>query len=110
MRPLLRAVLAAFIVLGISRNVRAEESALAPSPERNEMPIGEPEGKQPDQKPGGETSPGIARFGMPIEQPSVPQSGGLALPAGLRELFLPGGTDETPLSIYGQFLMGYQQI
>jgi hypothetical protein len=32
------------------------------------------------------------------------------LPATLKELFLPTQTNETPLSIYGQFLFGYHQL
>ena len=32
------------------------------------------------------------------------------LPAPLKELFLPSGTNETPLSIYGQFLTNYHQF
>jgi hypothetical protein len=32
------------------------------------------------------------------------------LPSQLKELFLPSGTNETPLSIYGQFLESYQQF
>jgi hypothetical protein len=32
------------------------------------------------------------------------------LPSFLKELFLPSGTNESPLSIYGQFLMNYTQI
>ena len=33
-----------------------------------------------------------------------------SLPAPLKELFLPSQTNETPLSIYGQFLEGYHQF
>jgi hypothetical protein len=32
------------------------------------------------------------------------------LPSPLKELFLPSGTNESPLSIYGQFLTGYTQF
>ena len=32
------------------------------------------------------------------------------LPEQLKQMFLPGGANESPLSIYGQFLFGYQQI
>lgn len=32
------------------------------------------------------------------------------LPAGLKELFLPSGTNETPLSIYGTLAFGYSKI
>jgi hypothetical protein len=35
---------------------------------------------------------------------------GPRLPAGLKELFLPSGTQETPLSIYGTLCAGYQRI
>ncbi len=31
-------------------------------------------------------------------------------PAGLKELFLPSGTNETPLSIYGSLALGYSKI
>jgi hypothetical protein len=35
---------------------------------------------------------------------------GPALPAQVKELFLPGGTNETPLSIYGALSFGYSKI
>lgn len=35
---------------------------------------------------------------------------GPQLPSQLKEWFLPGGTNESPLAIYGQLLMGYHQF
>jgi len=35
---------------------------------------------------------------------------GPQLPAGLRELFVPSGTNETQLSIYGALAVGYSHI
>ena len=35
---------------------------------------------------------------------------GPQLPAQLKELFVPGGTNETPLAIYGQMVMNYSQV
>ena len=35
---------------------------------------------------------------------------GPQLPAPLKELFLPSGTNETPLSIYGALAFGYSKI
>lgn len=35
---------------------------------------------------------------------------GPKLPSQLKEWFLPGGTNESPLAIYGQLLMGYHQF
>jgi hypothetical protein len=44
------------------------------------------------------------------EQADAERRYGPRLPAPLKELFLPTQTNETPLSIYGQFLEGYHQF
>ena len=44
------------------------------------------------------------------ERMDAQQRYGPQLPAPLKELFLPSQTVETPLSIYGQFLMNYNQF
>ena len=44
------------------------------------------------------------------EHADAEQRFGPQLPAPLKELFLPTQTNETPLSIYGQFLDGYHQF
>ena len=44
------------------------------------------------------------------EQADADRRYGPQLPAPLKELFLPSQTNETPLSIYGQFLEGYHQF
>lgn len=44
------------------------------------------------------------------EQTDADRRNGPRLPAPLKELFLPSQTNETPLSIYGQFVDGYHQF
>jgi hypothetical protein len=44
------------------------------------------------------------------EQTDAERRWGPALPAPLKELFLPSGTNETPVSIYGQLLANYHQF
>jgi len=45
-----------------------------------------------------------------IEHQDALERFGPQLPAGLRELFVPSGTNETPLSIYGALAFGYSHI
>jgi hypothetical protein len=44
------------------------------------------------------------------EQTDADRRWGLSLPSTLHELFLPSGTNETPLSIYGTLAFGYSKI
>jgi hypothetical protein len=44
------------------------------------------------------------------EQTDADRRWGPQLPAPLKELFLPSGTSETPLSIYGSLALGYSKI
>jgi hypothetical protein len=44
------------------------------------------------------------------EQADARERYGPMLPAPLKELFLPSGTNETPLSIYGELSVGYSKI
>src|SRR5262249_39465666 len=44
------------------------------------------------------------------EQTDAERRWGPRLPAPLKELFLPSGTNETPVSIYGQLLVNYHQF
>ena len=43
-----------------------------------------------------------------VEQRDIDQRYGPQLPAQLKELFFPSGTNESPLSIYGQLVSGYR--
>jgi hypothetical protein len=45
-----------------------------------------------------------------VEHQDAVQQNGYALPAGLKQLFLPSGNNESPLSIYGALAFGYSKI
>jgi hypothetical protein len=45
-----------------------------------------------------------------VEHQDAVERNGPNLPAGVKELFLPSGNNETPLSIYGALALGYSRI